>query len=42
MTPFDTGNPVCYYDAERTERNPSMCTGDANTQAAGIAIYQVF
>jgi len=41
MTPFDTGNAVCYYDAERTERNPSMCTGDANTQAAGVAVYQV-
>jgi hypothetical protein len=41
MTPFDTSNAVCYYDAERTKRNPSMCTGDANTQAAGVAVYQI-
>jgi hypothetical protein len=41
MTPFDTSNAVCYYDVERTERNPSMCTGDANTQAAGVAVYQI-
>lgn len=41
MTPFDAGNAVCFYDAERTQRNPNMCTGDANTQAAGVAIYQI-
>jgi len=32
---------VCYHDAEKTERNSSMCTGDANTQAAGVAVYRI-
>lgn len=41
MTPFDASNAVCFVDAERTIRDPSMCTGDANTQAAGVAIYQI-
>lgn len=41
MTPYDAGNPVCFFDEARTERDYSMCTGDANTQAAGIAVYQI-
>lgn len=39
MTPFDESNAVCFF--ENGERDPSMCTGDANTQAAGVAIYQI-
>lgn len=41
MTPYDPSNPVCFLDEARTERDFSMCTGDANTQAAGVAIYQI-
>lgn len=41
MTPYDAGNSVCFFDEARTERDYSMCTGDANTQAAGIAVYQI-
>ena len=32
MTPFDEANTVCFFP--NGERNPAMCTGDANTQAA--------
>lgn len=39
MTPFAESNSVCFF--ENGERNPAMCTGDANTQAAGVAIYQI-
>lgn len=42
MTPFGAGNDVCFYDAgTRQNRNPNACTGDANTQAAAVAIYQI-
>ena len=41
MTPFERSNAVCFLDADRTERDMSMCTGDPNTQAAGVAIYQI-
>lgn len=39
MTPFDEANSVCFF--EDGTRNPAMCTGDANTQAAAVAIYQI-
>ena len=39
MTPFSEANSVCFY--EDGTRNPNMCTGDANTQAAAVAIYQI-
>lgn len=41
MTPFERSNAVCFLDADRQERDMSMCTGDPNTQAAGVAIYQI-
>jgi hypothetical protein len=41
MLPFDTSDAVCYDDAERTERNPGLCTDDVNTQAAGVAVYRI-
>ncbi|OAA53333.1 General substrate transporter [Cordyceps fumosorosea ARSEF 2679] len=41
MTPRDQANPICWLDHDATIPNPDMCTGDANTQAAGVAIYQI-
>lgn len=42
MTPFERSNDVCFLDPpENTQRDMSMCTGDPNTQAAGVAIYQI-
>ncbi|KAK8145161.1 hypothetical protein G3M48_004829 [Beauveria asiatica] len=41
MTPRDKANPICWLDDAATVPDPNMCTGDANTQAAGVAIYQV-
>lgn len=41
MTPFERSNPVCFLDADMQERDMAMCTGDPNTQAAGVAIYQI-
>lgn len=41
MTPREKSNPICWLNAEATIANPKMCTGSANTQAAGVAIYQV-
>ncbi|KAL2758817.1 hypothetical protein ACRALDRAFT_1048467 [Sodiomyces alcalophilus JCM 7366] len=39
MTPLDDSNPLCWNeDGSRDER---YCHGDANTQAAGVAIYQI-
>jgi MFS family permease len=42
MTPLSESNPVCWRDAPRnTIRDESMCVGNANTQAAAVALYQV-
>ncbi|CRK27716.1 hypothetical protein BN1708_014935, partial [Verticillium longisporum] len=39
MTPLDDSNPLCWNDdGSRDER---YCHGDANTQAAGVAMYQI-
>ncbi|EEY20463.1 sugar transporter STL1 [Verticillium alfalfae VaMs.102] len=39
MTPLDASNPLCWNDdGSRDER---YCHGDANTQAAGVAMYQI-
>ncbi|GAB7363377.1 hypothetical protein MBLNU230_g3656t1 [Neophaeotheca triangularis] len=42
MTPLEQSNDVCWTDSpDNTVRDESMCTGDANTQAAAVAIYQI-
>ncbi|KAF2172047.1 hypothetical protein M409DRAFT_63542 [Zasmidium cellare ATCC 36951] len=42
MTPRSRANNLCWLDApENNIPDPSMCTGDSNTQAAAVAIYQV-
>lgn len=42
MTPLSRTNNICWLDApENTIRDESMCTGDANTQAAAVALYQI-
>ncbi|KFA74041.1 hypothetical protein S40288_05174 [Stachybotrys chartarum IBT 40288] len=39
MTPLDESNDLC-YNADGT-RDYRYCHGDANTQAAGVAVYQL-
>lgn len=42
MTPLSQANNLCWTDnPTNTVRAPGMCTGDANTQAAAVALYQV-
>ncbi|KAF3031566.1 hypothetical protein E8E12_002147 [Didymella heteroderae] len=42
MTPLSRANNLCWLDSpDNTIRNEQMCTGDANTQAAAVALYQV-
>jgi hypothetical protein len=42
MTPRERANDLCWLDSPaNTVPDPSNCTGDANTQAAGVAIYQI-
>lgn len=42
MTPLSRANDLCWLDSpENTIRNEQMCTGDANTQAGAVALYQV-
>ncbi|KAF5262430.1 hypothetical protein FOXYS1_6853 [Fusarium oxysporum] len=42
MTPRASDNPICWLDyPTNNEPDLSMCTGTTNTQAAGVAIYQV-
>lgn len=42
MTPLSRANDICWLDSpDNTVRNEQMCTGDANTQAAAVALYQV-
>ncbi|KAI9157929.1 Sugar transporter STL1 [Paramyrothecium foliicola] len=39
MTPLDRSNPLCWN--EDGTRDDRYCHGDANTQAAGVALYQI-
>jgi MFS family permease len=42
MTPLSRANSICWQDSpDNTIRNEHMCTGDANTQAAAVALYQI-
>ena len=41
MTPRETANDLCWIDGDRSRPDPNNCTGDPNTQAAGVAIYQI-
>ncbi|KAI8673163.1 hypothetical protein LRP88_02314 [Fusarium phalaenopsidis] len=42
MTPRDDSNPLCWLDyPENNEPDPNQCTGDPNTQAAAVAVYQI-
>lgn len=42
MTPRDKSNDLCWLDnPDNTLADPNQCTGDANTQAAAVAIYQI-
>lgn len=42
MTPLSRANSLCWLDSPKnTVRDDRMCTGNANTQAAAVALYQV-
>ncbi|GAB1194338.1 hypothetical protein APSETT444_003582 [Aspergillus pseudonomiae] len=42
MTPRERSNDLCWLDnPTNTIPHPTYCTGDPNTQAAGVAIYQI-
>lgn len=42
MTPREKANDLCWLDnPENTIPDPNQCTGDPNTQAAAVAIYQI-
>ena len=42
MTPLEQSNDLCWLDnPHNTIRDENQCLGDANTQAAAVAIYQV-
>ncbi|KAF4842092.1 Sugar transporter STL1 [Colletotrichum siamense] len=42
MTPLERSNDLCWLDnPENTQRDYSQCTGDPNTQAAAVAVYQI-
>ncbi|GAB7366835.1 hypothetical protein MBLNU230_g1005t2 [Neophaeotheca triangularis] len=42
MTPRSRANDLCWLDSpDNTVPDPAMCTGDPNTQAAAVAIYQI-
>jgi MFS family permease len=41
MTPLDDSNPLCWTDEGPPNRDTRYCHGDANTQAAGVAVYQI-
>lgn len=42
MTPREKSNDLCWLDSpDNTVPDPDQCTGDPNTQAAAVAIYQV-
>jgi len=41
MTPLETSNSLCWTEEGPPHRDYRYCTGDANTQAAGVAVYQI-
>lgn len=42
MTPLSRANQFCWLDSpDNTVRNDQMCTGDVNTEAAAVTVYQV-
>lgn len=41
MTPLQESNALCWTEEGPPHRDYRYCTGDANTQAAGVAIYQI-
>ncbi|USW57882.1 Putative major facilitator, sugar transporter, major facilitator superfamily [Septoria linicola] len=41
MTPRTTPNDLCWIDGDRSQPDPAQCTGDPNTQAAGVAVYLI-
>jgi MFS family permease len=41
MTPRNPANDLCWINGDRTQPDLAQCTGDPNTQAAGVAIYQI-
>lgn len=42
MTPLSQANDICWTNSPtNTIRDEQMCTGDANTQAAAVALYQI-
>ncbi|GES63966.1 sugar transporter [Aspergillus terreus] len=41
MTPRERSNDLCWIDGDRSRPHPTNCKGDANTQAAGVAVYQI-
>lgn len=41
MTPRQKSNALCWLDEARTIPDLANCTGSPNTQAAGVAIYQI-
>lgn len=42
MTPREKANDLCWLDnPDNTIPDPDQCQGDANTQAAAVAIYQI-
>lgn len=41
MTPRETPNDLCWIDGDRSNPDPTQCTGDANLQAFAVAIYQI-
>lgn len=43
MTPRDDANDLCWMQDANGDRvpDPDQCTGDPNTQAAAVAIYQI-
>jgi MFS family permease len=41
MTPLEDSNPLCWTEEGPPNRDERYCHGDANTQAAGVAVYQI-
>lgn len=41
MTPRETANDLCWIDGDRSRPDPDQCTGDPDTQAAGVAVYLI-
>lgn len=41
MTPLEDSNALCWTDEGPPNRDTRYCHGDSNTQAAGVAVYQI-